>query len=77
MGWAIAFGWFALSTVETIRPDIPPYDPAVLPIAIVLIPALFPLIFRPRAGSTERFAPALALLVALAGLAPLFEVLPR
>ena len=75
LGWALVLVWFALWALETIEVALRPgYGFQILPISLVLVPLMFLLVLRPRAEATERFAPALAVLAALAGVAPLFVV---
>ena len=77
LGWAVVLSWFALSTVETIELSLRPgyYGArALLPLALVLLPFVSLLVFRPRLQSGERFVRAFALLVALIGILPLFTV---
>jgi len=73
LGWAFLLVWFALWAFEVVDLALRSgYDFQILPISLVLVPLAFLLVLRPRAEATERFAPALALLVATVGVTPLF-----
>jgi hypothetical protein len=77
LGWAVLVSWFALSTAETIELSLRSGyygSQALLPIALVLLPFLALLVLRPRVQAVERFARALALVVGLVGMLPLFTV---
>jgi hypothetical protein len=75
LGWAIVLIWFALSAVESIELGLrPDFGLQGLPLLIVLLPAFVLVVLRPRVGPSERFAPLVALVVALAVVAPLFVV---
>jgi hypothetical protein len=75
LGWAVPLLWFTLTAVETIELGLRPgFGFQILPIVIVLLPALFFLVLRPRVGPDERFAPTTALVMALAVVGPLFVV---
>jgi len=77
LGWAFILVWFALWAVETMEVALRPgYGVQILPMSLVLVPLMFLVVLRPRAEVTERFAPAVAVLAALVGVAPLFVVWP-
>jgi len=75
LGWAIPLLWCTLTAIETIELGLRPgFGFQILPIVIVLLPALFLLALRPRVGPDERFVPTTALVMALAVVGPLFVV---
>jgi len=74
LGWAIVLVWFALWSFETVSLALHPGYRRVLPVALVLVPTMSLLSFRPRAEANERGAWALALLVGLVVVTPLFVV---
>jgi len=76
LGWGIPLAWFSLCTAETIWLGLRPGfgSRAPLAIALVLIPAVFLIGFRPRTNASERGALSFAVLAGLVVVAPLFIV---
>jgi hypothetical protein len=80
LGWAVVVSWLALAAVETISLSLRPGyfgAGALLPLALVLLPVVLLLVFRPRIQVGERVALACALLIGLAVTSPFFTVWSR